>query len=78
MAGEVSFQPTALFMVASGMGVAIMPTACVRQSAYQSLVIQVLQEPQVPRDVYIVTKRGRHLSPACEAFLQVLHTSCGA
>jgi DNA-binding transcriptional LysR family regulator len=78
VAGEVSFQSTALWMVSSGMGVAIMPTAYVRQSAYQSLVIQVLQEPQVPRDVYIVTKRGRHLSPACEAFLQVLRTSCNA
>jgi len=65
-------------MVASGMELATMPTACVRQSAHQNLVIQVLQEPQVPRDVYIVTKRGRHLSPACEAFLQVLRTSCGA
>lgn len=76
VAGEVSFQSTALWMVASGMGVAIMPTAYVRQSAYQNLVVQVLHEPHVPRDVYIVTKRGRHLSPACEAFLQVLRQTC--
>lgn len=76
VAGEVSFQSTALWMVSSGMGVAIMPTAYVRQSAYKDLVIKVLHEPQVPRDVYIVTKRSRHLSPACEAFLQVLRKTC--
>ncbi len=75
--GEVSFQSTALWMAASGMGAAIMPTAYARQSVHTQLVVKVLHEPRVPRDVYIVTKRGRHLSPACEAFLQALqaHTS---
>ena len=74
--GEVSFQSTALWMVASGLGAAIMPTAYARQGGTSELVVKELHEPRVPRDVYIVTKRGRHLAPACEAFLQVLRASC--
>lgn len=69
---EVSFQSTALWMADCGMAVAIMPTAYARQSAYDQLVVKPLREPQVRRDVYVVTKRGRHLSPACETFLHTL------
>lgn len=72
VANEVSFQSTALWMVNAGMAVAIMPSAYARQSAYNELVVQPLYEPRVPRDVYVVTKRGRHLSPACEAFVRTL------
>lgn len=75
VASEVSFQSTALWMTASGMGPAIMPTAYARQSAYSQLAVKVLHEPKVPRDLYIVTKRGRHLSPACAAFVQVLRAT---
>lgn len=75
VADEVSFQSTALWMVASEMGVAIMPTAYARQSSWQPLVVKELHEPRVPRDIYIVTKRGRNLSPACEAFVQALRVA---
>lgn len=75
VAGEVSFQSTALWMVSSGLGAAIMPTAYARQPAYSGLVVKVLQQPKVPRDIYIVTKRGRNLSPACEAFLVALRAA---
>ncbi len=75
VAGEVSFQSTALWMVRSGLGAAIMPSAYARQSPEGGLVTQVLHEPKVPRDIYIVTKRGRNLSPACEAFLAALRAA---
>ncbi len=76
VANEVSFQSTALWMADCGMAVAIMPTAYARQSPLGSrLVIKPLHEPRVPRDVYVVTKRGRHLSPACEAFVHTLRQS---
>jgi len=75
VANEVSFQSTALWMAECGMAAAIMPTAYARQSAYKRLVVKTLTEPRVPRDVYVVTKRGRHLSPACEAFVRTLRQS---
>lgn len=75
VANEVSFQSTALWMADCGIAVAIMPTAYARQSAYKRLVVKTLSEPRVPRDVSVVTKRGRHLSPACEAFVQTLRKS---
>jgi DNA-binding transcriptional LysR family regulator len=72
VATEVSFQSTALWLTDCGTAASIMPTAYARQSAYSRLVVKTLHEPRVPRDVYVVTKRGRHLSPACEAFLRTL------
>lgn len=75
VAAEVSFQSTALWLTDSGAAVSIMPRAYATQSAYRQLVVKTLHEPRVPRDVYVVTKRGRHLSPACEAFLRTLRKS---
>lgn len=72
VANEVSFQSTALWMVECGLAAAIMPTAYARAQGHASLQIRPLQEPRVRRDVYVVTKRGRPLSPACEAFVSVL------
>ncbi len=67
---EVSFQSTSLWMTACGLAPCIMPTAYALQSAYRGrLVVKALNEPRVSRDIYIVTKRDRHLSPACEAFI---------
>lgn len=72
VASEVSFLSTALWLTDCGMAAAIMPSAYAKQSAYRRLVVKTLHEPRVPRDVYVVTKQGRHLSPACEAFLHTL------
>jgi len=67
---EVSFQSTALWMTAGGVGPCSRPAAYARESAYRgSLAVKVLEEPRISRDIYIVTKRDRHLSLACEAFL---------
>lgn len=74
---EISFQSTALWMVASGLGPAIMPSAYAAHAADPRLVIKPLGEPVVRRDIYIVTRRGRQLSPAGEAFVEVLRHSVG-
>ncbi len=73
---EVSFQSTALWMTACGLGPCIMPTAYALQSSYRGqLVVKALNEPKVSRDIYIVTKRDRHLSPACDAFIAAARSS---
>ncbi|EYC51287.1 LysR family transcriptional regulator [Hylemonella gracilis str. Niagara R] len=70
--GEVSFQSTALWLARSGQAVALVPTAYARCLAQPDLLIKPLRQPVVSRDVYLVCKRGRSLSLACESFIQVL------
>lgn len=69
---EVSFQSTALWLALSGQAVALVPTAYAQCAAHPGLVIQPLRKPLVSRDVYIVSKRGRSLSQACQSFIAVL------
>jgi DNA-binding transcriptional LysR family regulator len=70
---EISFLSTGLWMTASGRGPSIIPSAYATFSTYQELVIQPLNQPKVSRDVYVVTKKGRSMSQASQAFVDVLH-----
>ena len=69
---EISFLSTGLWMTASGRGPSIIPSAYARFSSYQELVIQPLNQPKVSRDVYVVNKKGRSMSLACQAFVDGL------
>lgn len=75
---EVSFLSTALWMVECGMGAAIMPSAYAREPARHGLVVRKLAGPVVSRDISIVTKRGRSLSPAAQALVAVAQAELGA
>jgi DNA-binding transcriptional LysR family regulator len=59
-------------MTASGRGAAILPCLLARHGAAPGLVARPLVAPVVQRDIYVVTKRGRTLSPASAAFVEVL------
>ncbi len=72
---EISFLSTGLWMSASSMAPSIMPSAYATYSPYTELVIKTLHGPKVSRDIFIVTKKGRSLSAACEAFLKVLRSA---
>jgi DNA-binding transcriptional LysR family regulator len=73
VANEISFLSTGLWMTASGRGPSIIPSAYAKFSPYQELVIKPLHQPKVSRDVYVVTKKGRSMSLACQAFVDELH-----
>ncbi len=75
---EVSFLSTALWMTGAGMGVSIMPSAFAMSSANPDLVVKTLASPRVSRDISLVTKRGRSLSPACAAFIDEMRTELAA
>jgi DNA-binding transcriptional LysR family regulator len=66
---EVTFLSTALWMVQCGLGAAVMPSAYARS---HDVVVRELTEPVVSRDISIVTKRGRSLSPAAQALVDVM------
>jgi DNA-binding transcriptional LysR family regulator len=72
VANEVSFLSTALWMTDCGHGAAIMPSAYARTPAYARLVVHKLHAPVVSRDISLVTKRGRSLSPAAQALVDVM------
>lgn len=71
---EVAFCSTALWMTEAGAAASIMPSAYARASRHKDLVVRSLQEPVVSRDISLVTKRGRSLSPAAQALAAVIRS----
>jgi DNA-binding transcriptional LysR family regulator len=72
---EVTFLSTALWMAQCGLGAAIMPSGYARDAGRMGLVVRKLTQPVVSREISVVTKRGRSLSPAAEAFVATLRAS---
>ncbi|MEJ7929479.1 LysR family transcriptional regulator [Ramlibacter sp. AN1015] len=77
VAREVSLLSTALWMTSCGMGPSLMPAAYVRYSRDPDLVTRPLIGPRVSRDIYVLVKEGRSLSPAAQQFVDVLHAHVG-
>jgi DNA-binding transcriptional LysR family regulator len=77
VSNEVSFLSTAVWMAHSGLGAAIMPSGYARDAQRLELVERKLQQPVVSRDISLVTKRGRSLSPAAQALVEVLVAELG-
>jgi DNA-binding transcriptional LysR family regulator len=69
---EVNFIASALWMVVSGLGVAIFPAALAAEPHTAQLAVRPLTAPKVRRAVSVVTRRGASLSPASETFVQIL------
>ncbi len=74
---EVGFLSTALWMVRSGLGAAVMPSAYAAAPHGGTLCVRKLTGPVVSRDISLVTKRGRSLSPAAAALSAVLRAELG-
>lgn len=72
VAHEVSFQTTGVWLARSRLGAAIMPSAYATNPTPDNLVVKPLTAPRIGRDLFVVTKRGRSLSPACAAFIATL------
>lgn len=72
---EVSFLATALWMTGSGMGPSVMPAAYVTYSRDPGLVARTLTAPKVSRDICVVVKQGRSLSPAARQFIEVMRST---
>ncbi|RYY96460.1 MAG: LysR family transcriptional regulator, partial [Comamonadaceae bacterium] len=78
VAHEVSLLSTALWMTSCGMGPSLMPAAYVNYSRDPGLLTRPLSGPRVSRDIYVLVKEGRSLSPAAQQFVDVLHASMKA
>lgn len=69
---EVSLLTTALSMAASGLGVALVPKSVLDTAQFASLAGRRLTSPEVSRALAIVYCEGRSMSPAAQAFADVL------
>ena len=69
---EVNFMASLMWMVSSGLGVSIVPSALVVSAHFDNLVARPLVMPRVSRAISIVTRRGVSLSPASQSFTDML------
>ncbi|VCU69877.1 HTH-type transcriptional activator CmpR [Pigmentiphaga humi] len=72
VAHEVNFLSSAFWMTAGGLGVSVWASALAARMPYDNLTRCRLVGPRVPIDFSLVSKRGRSLSPAAQAFVQTL------
>ena len=69
---EVEHLATINAMVAAGLGVAALPELAAAVAPQAGLVQRRLIEPDMPRPIGLVTRRGRSLSPASAAMVELL------
>jgi DNA-binding transcriptional LysR family regulator len=69
---EVALPLTIIGMVEGGLGVAIMTSAVTRLATSMGLVVRTPKEPHIKREVSLIQKRGRSLSPAARRFRDFL------
>jgi DNA-binding transcriptional LysR family regulator len=69
---DINFLHSALWMTASGLGASILPLSLTRHGAKDKLLIKPLVAPKVERNIYVVMKKGRTLSPASSKFVEML------
>lgn len=69
---EVSLLTTAVALAESGLGVAVVPSSMLGRGGRGNLVARKLTRPAVPRNVAVIHKQERSLSPAAQAFADLL------
>jgi LysR family carnitine catabolism transcriptional activator len=70
---DFAFLQTAIAMAAEGLGVLLLPSYLVKSFPEgQRLVALPLVAPVVPRHLYLLTKKGRELSPASVALTEMV------
>lgn len=69
---EVEHLATINAMVAAGLGVAALPELAAAVAPQAGLIQRRLVEPDMPRPIGLVTRRGRSLSPASAAMVELL------
>jgi DNA-binding transcriptional LysR family regulator len=71
---EPAFMATAIGMVRAGLGATLLPSSAVEITSGTDLVTHPLAERELTRQIGVLRKRARLLSPAAEAFVRTLRT----
>ena len=70
---EATYMSTAVGMVRAGLGVAVLPSSAVDLRVAPVLKTRPIGDPPVLRQVFLMHRAGRSLSPAAEAFVEALY-----
>jgi LysR family transcriptional regulator, carnitine catabolism transcriptional activator len=73
IAQEATYMTTAIGMVQAGLGIAILPESAMALDQTRPIRVLAIREPVLTRQISILTRAGRSLSPAAERLTQVLH-----
>jgi DNA-binding transcriptional LysR family regulator len=74
---EVSLYNTALSMTAAGLGLSILPDYILSPQQFPNLVAKPLVRPALDRQVSLIRRVGRSLSPAAARFVALVRTEFG-
>jgi DNA-binding transcriptional LysR family regulator len=69
---EVSSTGSLHAMLAAGLGVSVLPALAGHLAPLDTLAFRELDEPRLEREICIITRRGRALSPAAESMLAMI------
>ncbi len=75
---EVSNPAGLAALVEAGIGLSVLPALAAGTRSFEHLQFRPLAEPAIYRDLYIIRRRGRSLSPAAHAMLQLLRETFAA
>lgn len=67
---EVTYASTAIGMAQAGLGIAIVPASSLRASTTRGIRSRTIKHPGFTREISIIRKSGRALSPAADSFLK--------
>lgn len=73
VAQEATYMSTALGMAGAGLGVAILPESAFAGAVGRGLRLVAIREPNLTRDIAVLTRRGRSRSPATQRLVDALH-----
>jgi LysR family transcriptional regulator, carnitine catabolism transcriptional activator len=73
VAQEATYMTTAIGMVQAGLGIAILPESAMALDPAAPVRALSIREPVLTRQIAILTRTGRSLSPAAERLAQMLH-----
>lgn len=65
---EVALMSTAIALAAKGLGIALVPKSVLVEGPYPGLLFRKVHDPNVTRELAIVTKTGVELTPLAQAF----------
>ena len=72
---EVTQMATAVAMIGTGLGIAVLPTYARAFAQLYRIVDKPIDAPRVSRPISFIRRRGRSLSPAAASFLDVLRNN---
>jgi len=77
VANESNYISTALGMARAGLGITILPASAVDNGCMTNLDFAEIVSPQLPRQIGIISRTSRNLSPAAKSFIATLRLTAG-